>query len=122
MIVAVHGLAAIAALSNALPLSLKLALLLADTCSLYKLLQKYYFAPGNCQLRYSERSGWWLAQGGAFRQVQIMASTRVTDLATILHYKQHNGVKQAILIFNDALNTEQYRQLKVTLKISDHVD
>lgn len=99
MIVAVHGLAAIAALSNALPLSLQLALLLAVTCSLYKLLQTYYFAPGNCQLRYFERSGWWLAQRGAFRQVQIMPSTRITDLATILHYKQHNGVKQAILIF-----------------------
>ena len=117
-----HGLALTAAAASSVPFLIKLSLFLAIAISLRYILKKYYISPDNCILSYSEHFGWRLGFAGQLQQVKIMPSTVITNLATILHCKQQNGVKQTMLVFNDALSPEQYRKLKAALKISDHVD
>ncbi len=122
LIIVVHGLALCAAMANALPFLFKLLLFLMVSISLQRMLYKYFISSDARQLNYSRQFGWRLGSGEQLRQVKIMPSTVITNLAIILHYKQQNGVKQTMLVFNDALNPEHYRKLKATLKISDHVD
>jgi len=122
LIIIVHGLALTAAAASEVTFLIKLSLFLALAISLQNMLRKYFISPDNCILSYSEHFGWRLGVGDQLQQVKIMPSTVITNMATILLYKQQNGVKRAMLVFNDALSPEQYRQLKVTLKISDHVE
>jgi hypothetical protein len=70
-------------------------------------------------LRFSLLSGWAIAYAeNHYHPITITPSTVITRYLIILHFKMQNQQKQAILIFNDALNGDEYRKLVVELKIS----
>jgi Membrane-bound toxin component of toxin-antitoxin system len=119
-IIIVHALAIIASVVNALPLTLKLALNIAVCFSLIIMLRQYYFTAQNFRLRYSAGKGWQFAREKNFYPIEILPTTVITCFVTILHFKGQDGEKWAILIFSDAVTAENYRKLKVQLKITEH--
>jgi hypothetical protein len=68
------------------------------------------------KIRYSEKLGWEISEGGDFEAVEILKSTVVTTAFIFL--QMHN--KPTILIANDALREDDYRQLIVKLKMTVH--
>jgi membrane-bound toxin of toxin-antitoxin system len=120
IIIVVHGLAIIASIVNVLPFTLKLTLNIAVCFNLIFMLQQYYFTAKNFSLRYSAGQGWQFATGKDFYPIEILPTTVITRFVTILHFKGQDGEKWAILIFSDAVTAENYRKLKVQLKITEH--
>jgi len=111
-LIAAHGLALGACLSNALPWPGKLLLGLA-------LLIHLGFAVRDVNhrrdaIRYHAASGWNIND----EAVLILPSTVVTPFAVWLHFKPEGARKKAILIVNDALPEHEFRRLIVKLKIS----
>jgi hypothetical protein len=68
------------------------------------------------KIRYTEKLGWEISEGGDFEAVAILKSTVVTTVFIFL--QMHN--KPTMLIANDALREDDYRQLIVKLKITVH--
>ena len=120
IIVVVHGLAIIAGIVNVLPFAVKLPLIMAVCFSLIKLLRQYYFSPQNFRISYSGSRGWQFATANDYYPIEILGTTVITNLVTILHFKGQDGKKWTILVFSDAVTAEDYRKLKVQLKISEH--
>lgn len=70
-------------------------------------------------LRFSLLAGWEIAYAeNHYHPITVIPSTVITRFLVILHFKMQNQQKQTILIFNDALNGDEYRKLVVELKIS----
>ncbi len=111
-----HIIALLAAVLNALAIFYKLAIICSICLSFY-----YYFKTLNqCFfIRHSSVSGWEIANSeNLFHPVQIMPSSVITTCLIVLHYKMQNRKMQSALICKDALINDEYRALKVELKIA----
>ncbi len=113
LLIVMHVLALASSIANALPVTVKLALLVGiciHFCfTLKRLKNKHY------KIKQSEASGWEISDGNDFKPVQIMNSTVITLFAIFLHVNSNAG-KQSVLIVNDALTGDDYRHLIVRLK------
>jgi hypothetical protein len=70
-------------------------------------------------LRYTPRQGWWLCSDGEnYQPIQIKPSSVISRMLTILHYTDMGDGGGTVLIFKDAMDTNDYRRLIVSLKIS----
>jgi hypothetical protein len=112
LVLAIHLITFIAAVSNALPLAAKLTIVV-----LIGLNFKVSF-PGlkreQRKIRHTEKRGWEISVGGDFETATILQSTVVTTFLIFLHIQN----KPAILIANDALSRDDYRRLLVKLKMT----
>ena len=68
----------------------------------------------NRKLRYTDKLGWELSTGENYSAVTILKSTVITTEIIFIHLKN----KPALLIANDALSVDDYRQLIVKLKMN----
>ena len=118
-LIGLHILAAIASIANALPLIVKILLLFAACASLWFSLKQYVNDPERFTLRYSETSSWQLDCGAdEYAVIDLAGSTVSTPLFVILRVKHRDGPKKSILIVKDSLDAEEFRRLRVTLKIT----
>jgi len=111
-----HLLALASSIANALPIIVKLALVIGIGLHFYLALTR--LKSEQYAIRHSEASGWEIASGNDFKPIQIRNSTVLTLFAIFLHFDK-NAHKQSVLIVNDALNEDDYRRLIVRLKTAD---
>lgn len=70
-------------------------------------------------IRYSSAFGWEIAVlEHNFFSIEILPSTVITAYLIILHYKTHKKYTQTSLIIKDTLNEDEFRKLKVLLRIT----
>lgn len=117
LLIAMHLLALAASSANALPVIVKLALLIGISIQLNFTIKR--LASGHCSIKHSEAQGWAIDCDNDFAPIRILDSTVITVFAICLHFSR-NGRKQSVLIVNDALSAEDYRRLIVRLKTTDH--
>jgi toxin CptA len=113
LLVVMHMLALGSSLANALPIAVKLALLIGiwiHLCITVKRLKHEQY-----KIKHSEALGWEVSDGNDFKQVLILNSTVITLFAIFLHFND-TAYKQSVLIVNDALSEDDYRRLIVKLK------
>jgi hypothetical protein len=114
LIIVIHVIALSAGVVNSLPIVVKLTI-----AALIGLNFKINFPQLKIEqrkIRYTEKLGWEILEGGDFEAVEILKSTVVTTAFIFL--QMHN--KPTILIANDALREDDYRQLIVKLKMTVH--
>jgi xanthine/uracil/vitamin C permease (AzgA family) len=113
LLVIMHLLALASSIANALPVIVKLALVIGIGLHLYFVLTR--LKNDQYAIKHSETSGWEIASDNDFKPIQILNSTVITLFAIFLHFNK-NAHKQSVLIVNDALNEDDYRRLIVRLK------
>lgn len=112
-------LALLAAANNDLSAAYRALLAAAVSLNFGFSFKRYIVAPPRFTLRYCEAYGWQLAESdGVFFPVTLRGSTVSSALLSIVHVIRPDGKKQPLLIFSDSLPADQYRQLRVELKIS----
>lgn len=111
-----HLLALASSIANALPIIVKLALVIGIGLHFYLALTR--LKSEQYAIKHSEASGWEIASGNDFKPIQILNSTVITLFAIFLHFDK-NAHKQSVLIVNDALSKDDYRRLIVRLKTAD---
>ena len=110
LVIVIHLIALGASAVNALPLVVKLAIAILISVNFkinfprLKIEQR--------KIRYTEKLGWEISEGGDFEAVEILKSTVVT---TFFIFLQMQG-KPTILIANYALSEDDYSRLIVKLK------
>jgi hypothetical protein len=114
LVIVIHLIALGASVVNALPLVVKLAI--AILIGLYFKINFPQLKIEQRKIRYTEKLGWEISDGGDFEAVEILKSTVVTTAFIFLQMQQ----KSTILIANDALREDDYRQLIVKLKMTVH--
>jgi hypothetical protein len=112
LLIAIHAIALGACFANALPLPFKLitALLIAFN---FKITFPA-FKTENRKISYSEKLGWQITKDIDFESVEILKSTVITTFFIFLHLRN----QPALIIANDALDEDAYRELIVRLKIT----
>jgi len=120
-ILTVHLMASISLLVLTVNFELKLSLLLLVYCSL--LFHGYRYQAGYYQfiLKYTNEFSWQLVEKDQGVAVQILGSSVINSIFIVLHV-QLSGQRRSLLILNDAVSTDNYRQLKVFLKITSGSD
>lgn len=116
LLVIMHLLALASSIANALPIIVKLALVIGIGLHLYFVLT--HLKNDRYTIEHSEASGWVISDSNDFRPIQILNSTVITLFAIFLHFNK-NAHRQSVLIVNDALNEDDYRRLIVRLKTAD---
>ena len=114
LVAIIHFIAIGASIANALPIAVKVGLV-----ALIGLNYKFNFPKFNNEqrkIKYSEKAGWEISNSGDFEAVEILKSTVITTFIIFLQAKN----QPALLIANDALNEDGYRQLIVLLKMTAH--
>ena len=114
LVIVTHLIALGASVSNALPLILKLVL--AVLIGLNFKLNFPSLKNEQRKIRYTKKLGWEISEGGDFEAADILKSTVVTIFFIFLQIQN----KPTILIANDALSEDDYRQLIVKLKMTVH--
>ncbi len=113
LLVLIHLLALGSSIANALPIMVKLILVIF-ICLNFWFMTKQTHAK-DYKIKHTEGSGWELDEGKNFEAIDIGKSTVLTTFAIFLHFKQKNK-KQSLLILNDMLTEDDYRRLIVRLK------
>jgi hypothetical protein len=114
LVIVIHLIALGAAIASALPFAARLVVAI-----LIGLNFKTHFPSlknEQRKIRYTEKLGWEISEGGDFEAVDILKSTVVTTFFIFLQIRK----KPTILIANDALSEDDYRQLVVKLKMTVH--
>ncbi|MEE9395406.1 MAG: protein YgfX [Methylococcales bacterium] len=111
----IHLLALVAGLDNGLALPVKAVLIITIITSFFYGLEKNrrekrIFGYGD--------SGWYVeSKTGKSRSVSLMGSSVATPLFIFLHLKSEQSTPFSFLIFQDSVNTESYRRLRILLTI-----
>ncbi|MGZ8236817.1 MAG: protein YgfX [Methylobacter sp.] len=116
LLVIMHLLALASSIANALPVIVKLAMVIGIGLHLYFVLTR--LKSDQYVIKHSETSGWEIASDNDFKPIQILNSTVITLFAIFLHFNK-NAHKQSVLIVNDALSEDDYRRLIVRLKTAN---
>jgi hypothetical protein len=112
IVMLIHGLALIASMLNSLPLFIRLLVFSAVAVHGY-----FAFKRSQIHSRLSIEhleTGWRVLE----MEAEILPTTVISTLAIFLHFKTDNNTKQSLVIFNDALSRDDYRNLLVRLKIT----
>jgi toxin CptA len=113
LLVVIHLLALGSSIANALPITVKLVLLIGICIHFWFIIKQ--LKTKHYKIKHTESSGWELADGNDFEAIEIINSTVITTFAIFLHFRK-NSKKQSLLIPNDALTEDDYRRLIVRLK------
>ncbi len=117
-LVALHVMAVFAAILNTLALSYKVIIIALVLISLWRYL-KWGVAAKAFSIRFSSILGWEVAMlDDSFNAVEILPKTVITPYLIVLNFKMPDKQKHIVLIVKDALTDDEYRQLKVQLRIS----
>ena len=117
-LVALHVMAVFAAIFNTLELSYKVIIIALVIISLWRYVKREVAAKA-FSIRFSSISGWEVAMlDDSFDAIEILPTTVITPYLIVLHFKMPDKQKHIVLIVKDALTYDEYRQLKVQLRIS----
>ena len=117
-LVALHVMAVFAAIFNTLTLSYKTVIIALVLISLWRYMKREMAAKA-FSIRFSSISGWEVAMlDDSFNAVEILPATVITPYLIVLNFKMPDKQKHIVLIVKDALTDDEYRQLKVQLRIS----
>lgn len=114
LVIVIHIIALAAGFGNALPLAVKLAIAVVIGLSFKVNFPKFNNEPR--KIKYTEKLGWEIAEDDKSDAVNILSTTVVTTTFIFLHIQQ----KPSIIIANDALSEDDYRQLIIKLKMTVH--
>lgn len=112
--IVIHSIACVATVSNALPLVAKLAIVVLVGVNFRVNFPR--LKNEQRKIRHTEKLGWEISDGGDFKAATILRSTVVTTFLIFLHIKDN----PPILVANDALSMDDYKQLLVKLKMTEH--
>lgn len=112
----IHGLSWLACLIAAVPMSIKISLMLGVGGHFYWIWRnlKTYHWP----IRHTDSLGWQAQINHQWTPIKVLDSTVLTPLIIFLHFTDSHHKKHAIPVFSDTLAQDQYRQLIVRLKTS----
>lgn len=113
-----HGLAMVACLFNALPFALRMLGFSAVAFSVMQSLKQNRQTSRLIELSYSDSGGWTIVDGIACLPIDLSASTISTAWIIVLHYRPRQQSKKTLLILHDSVSTEEYRLLRVSLRIA----
>ena len=117
VITILHALAIIACIANTLPVVIKIIIIGAVISSFWFNWKRYMTKPDPYTLLHSEARGWELMDAKQqVNPVSIAGSSVTTPIITLLHL-QHTGRLKIMIIVRDSVSAEDYRQLRVRLKI-----
>jgi hypothetical protein len=119
LMIFIYTLALVAGVLNSLPALVKLALL--TTIAIHGYFTVKQLNTQQYCLEHTE-TGWRLAIGNEFVDIEILPSTVISIVAIFLHVKIENNPKQTLVIFSDALAEDDYRCLIVRLKTTAFKD
>ena len=115
-------LALLAALLNSLAVFIKISLVIGLVA--YYRWVVHQSKGVNYQIKYSDESGWELAEASEFMGIDILQSTVITTQLLFLHFNFVSNTplrlynKHALLILSDQLTPEDYWSLIVKLKMT----
>ncbi len=115
-------LALLAALLNSLAVFIKISLVIGLVA--YYRWVVHQSKGVNYQIKYSDESGWELAEASEFMGIDILQSTVITTQLLFLHFNFVSNTplrlynKHALLILSDQLTPEDYCSLIVKLKMT----
>lgn len=121
-LIAAHSLALIGSLASGLPVSVRAVLVIAVVGSgIFHLRRVRLDRTGNRPLIiYGEQEGWSFQIGAGPRiNAELLASSVATRWITILHFRTTESRSQSFLIPPDSVDSEDYRRLRMILKISE---
>ncbi|MGH8551183.1 MAG: protein YgfX [Methylococcales bacterium] len=121
-LIAAHLLGLIGSLAAGLPTPVRAALALAVVCSGFFHFRKYRLNRSEARplIVYGEQDGWSFQIGAGPRvHAELLASSVATRWITILHFRTMEKGFQTFLIVPDSLDSEDYRRLRMILKISE---
>ena len=117
-LVVLHVMAVFAAIFNTLELSYKIIIIALVIISLWRYVKREVAAKA-FSIRFSSISGWEVAMlDDSFDAIEILPTTVITPYLIVLNFKMPDKQKHIVLIVKDALTDNEYRQLKVQLRIS----
>lgn len=117
-ILAVHSLALVASITNALPWELRILLCTAVLINLYFSAKQYgvFGTIPIVEVRYADKEGWTLQTGDKkLHSVTLLPTSVLTSLVSILHFKADIKVIP-LVVFSDSMGKEEYRRLRVFMK------
>lgn len=117
LIILTHSLAILSVLMLSLFFGLKLLFISLIFGSLYFQLYRYKQEFYLFILKHSAEFSWQLLDKADFVEAQILGSSVISEWLIILHV-QIDKKRRSLLVFQDAVPAEIYRQLRVTLKIT----
>jgi len=117
LIILTHSLAILSVLMPPLFFGLKLLLIPLIFGSLYFQLYRYKQEFYLFVLKHTTQFSWQLLDKADFVEVQILGSSVISEWLIILHV-QIDKKRRSLLVFQDAVPAEIYRQLRVSLKIT----
>lgn len=119
---AAHLLALIGGLTAGLAIPLRAALVAAVIASWIFHLRGSFFELTEKRpfIVYGEQDGWSFRIGkGPDLRSKLLASSISTRWITILHFRTELNRFQSFVIFPDSLNAEDYRKLRMILRVSE---
>ena len=117
LIILTHSLAILSVLMLSLFFGLKLLFISLIFGSLYFQLYRYKQEFYLFVLKHTTQFSWQLLDKADFVEVQILGSSVISEWLIILHV-QIDKKRRSLLVFQDAVPAEIYRQLRVSLKIT----
>ena len=66
---------------------------------------------------WKENNEWKLIEAGESQDASLLASSFVSQWLTVLNFKLENTKKKTVIVFSDSINKEQFRKLRVRLKV-----
>ncbi len=66
---------------------------------------------------WKEDNEWEIIEAGGSKNASLLASSFVSRWLTILNFKLEDRKKKTVIVFSDAINKEQFRKLRVRLKV-----
>lgn len=117
-LVLLHAVAFLALILSSLLLEHKVIIGILIVISLFIYIKQAIGSPV-IYIKYSAGKAWEIASlENQLHSVEILSSTVLTSFLIIFHYKAQNDQKKSIIIYKDALELGQFRQLLVELKIT----
>jgi hypothetical protein len=75
----------------------------------------------SCRLIWAENNHWTVEQNGQQVIAALKANSFISVVLSVLNFKDEAGRSFSVLLFPDSINAEQFRQLRVRLKVENPV-
>ena len=66
---------------------------------------------------WKEGNEWELVEAGVSQSASLLADSFISQWVSILNFKLQNNKIKTVLVFSDAIQSQQYRMLRVRLKV-----
>lgn len=119
LLVAMHLLAILSCLINALPIELNLLLILFCCVHFYYCYKQQYLHKKAITLEYTDAFDWRLTVGDSrLEPIAVQGDTIINKWLVVLHYKNEQGISHREVIFKDTLTSLEYSLLAARLRIT----